>query len=90
MILWHSFSFNYISCREFQKKTVGKKSKKRKAQEEDEESSSDDDHDDDEEEQQDDEEEDEGGSIGQSGDIEGLDEEAFDMSDEGKWPHWPH
>ncbi|XP_063959012.1 CCAAT/enhancer-binding protein zeta-like isoform X2 [Lytechinus pictus] len=71
---------------EFQKKT-SKKSKKRKAQ--DDGSSSDDDEDDDDEEDDDigiDDEDDEEEEIGESADLDGLDEEAFEMSDEDEEP----
>ncbi|XP_030854891.1 CCAAT/enhancer-binding protein zeta [Strongylocentrotus purpuratus] len=72
-------------AREFQKKP-SKKSKKRKA-EEDDSSSDDDDEDDDEEDDvgMDDEDDDEE-EIGESADVDGLDEEAFDMSDEEEEP----
>nr|APG79786.1 CCAAT/enhancer binding protein zeta [Mesocentrotus nudus] len=72
-------------AREFQKKS-SKKSEKRKAQEDG--SSSDDDEDDDEEDDvgMDDEDDEEEEEIGESADLDGLDEEAFEMSDEEEEP----
>ncbi|XP_071512125.1 CCAAT/enhancer-binding protein zeta-like [Diadema antillarum] len=69
---------------EFQKKSSKKQSKKRKAAEGEDESSSDDDDDDGEEEDDDesDADDDDMDDLPETEDIDGLDEEAFEMSDE--------